>query len=99
METRALYPGTYDPLTNGHLDLIERAARLFNHVIVAVADSGQKGPLFTLTERVDLAKHAVKHLSNVQTDVLKTWKEHCNIKILKVWQPSLWRVSQVRQVV
>ena len=72
METRALYPGTYDPLTNGHLDLIERAARLFNHVIVAVADSGQKGPLFTLAERVDLAKHAVKQLINVEVEGFDT---------------------------
>jgi pantetheine-phosphate adenylyltransferase len=72
METRALYPGTYDPLTNGHLDLIERAARLFDQVIVAVADSGQKGPLFTLKERVDLAKHVVKHLGNVEVEGFDT---------------------------
>ncbi|CBL44113.1 Coenzyme A biosynthesis protein, phosphopantetheine adenylyltransferase [gamma proteobacterium HdN1] len=66
MATRVLYPGTFDPLTNGHLDLIERASRLFDHIIVAVADSRKKGPLFSLEERVQLVEGVVSHLPNVE---------------------------------
>jgi pantetheine-phosphate adenylyltransferase len=51
-----IYPGSFDPLTNGHLDIIQRAARLFDRVIVAIASSESKNPLFTLEERVDLAR-------------------------------------------
>ncbi len=63
---RVVYPGTFDPLTNGHLDLIERAARLFDHVIVAIAASEKKKPLFPLAQRVQLAQQAVAHLPNVE---------------------------------
>lgn len=63
---RVVYPGTFDPLTNGHLDLIERAARLFDHVIVAIASSEKKKPLFTLETRVALTEAAVAHLPNVE---------------------------------
>lgn len=66
MATRILYPGTFDPLTNGHLDLIERAARLFDHVTIAVADSKKKSPLFSLEERIDLAEQVTSHLDNVE---------------------------------
>lgn len=66
MATRVLYPGTFDPLTNGHLDLIERASRLFDHIIVAVADSKKKNPLFTLEERVQLVQGVIAHLPNVE---------------------------------
>jgi pantetheine-phosphate adenylyltransferase len=55
----AIYPGTFDPITNGHLDLIARAARIFERVVVAVADNKNKTPLFTFQERIDLAKQAV----------------------------------------
>ncbi|PCJ47293.1 MAG: pantetheine-phosphate adenylyltransferase [Moraxellaceae bacterium] len=65
MATRILYPGTFDPLTNGHLDLIERAARLFDHVTIAVADSKKKSPLFSLDERIALAEQVTSHLDNV----------------------------------
>ena len=61
----AMYPGTFDPVTNGHVDIIERGARLFDQVIVAIADSRRKAPLFTLEERVDLAKGSIAHLDNV----------------------------------
>jgi pantetheine-phosphate adenylyltransferase len=54
----ALYPGTFDPVTNGHLDIVRRAALLFDRVIVAVADSQRKGPLFTLELRCDLVRGA-----------------------------------------
>lgn len=53
---RVIYPGTFDPITNGHVDLVERGCRLFGSVVVAVASSRRKGPLFTLEERVALAK-------------------------------------------
>jgi len=63
-----IYPGSFDPVTNGHLDIIHRAARLFDQVIVAVASNETKQPLFTLQERVDLATAAVKDLPNVEID-------------------------------
>ena len=62
----ALFPGTFDPFTNGHLDLAERAARLFPRVVLAVALSARKGTLFTMDERVDLVRGATKALSNVE---------------------------------
>ncbi|HEY2330053.1 MAG TPA: pantetheine-phosphate adenylyltransferase [Verrucomicrobiae bacterium] len=64
----AIYPGSFDPLTNGHLDVVQRAAKLFDRVIVAVAKNDSKHPLFTLAERVALAKKATMHLPNVETD-------------------------------
>jgi len=72
MKRTAIYPGSFDPLTNGHLDVIQRAAKLFDHVIVAVAENESKQPLFTLTERVALVKQAVTKLPNVQTDSFST---------------------------
>ncbi len=63
-----IYPGSFDPLTNGHLDVIQRAAKLFDRVIVAVARNESKVPLFSLEERVSLVAGAVAHLPNVQTD-------------------------------
>ncbi|MDF7666909.1 pantetheine-phosphate adenylyltransferase [Orbaceae bacterium ESL0727] len=62
----AVFPGTFDPITNGHIDLITRAALLFPRLIIAVADNPNKKPLFTLTERIDLATTAIAHLSNVE---------------------------------
>ncbi len=62
----AIYPGTFDPITNGHLDLIHRAARIFDRVIVAVADSKGKTPLFNLDERVQLAQEAVCGMGGVE---------------------------------
>ena len=63
-----IYPGSFDPLTNGHLDVIERAARVFDHVVVAVARNESKQPLFTLAERHDFIRADVSHLKNVETD-------------------------------
>ena len=63
---RAVYPGTFDPITQGHMDLVERGARLFDEVIVAVAESPKKQPLFSLDERVELARTALAHLDNVR---------------------------------
>ena len=65
MKTKAIYPGTFDPITNGHLDLIERASTLFDHLIIAVAASPSKKTLFTLEERVETAKQVVTHLPTV----------------------------------
>ena len=62
----ATYPGTFDPLTNGHLDLIRRACWIFPKLIVAVAESKRKHTLFTLEERVQMAKEAVKGFPNVE---------------------------------
>ncbi len=62
----AVYPGTFDPITNGHTDLVERAARLFDRVIVAVAKSPSKAPAFALEQRVSLASDVLSHLPNVE---------------------------------
>lgn len=61
-----IYPGTFDPITNGHVDLVERACRLFDHVVVAIALSDRKKPLFSLDERIALATKALEHLENVE---------------------------------
>lgn len=61
-----VYPGTFDPITNGHIDLVERACKLFDNVIVSIAKSEKKGPLFSLAERIDLASTALSHLDNVE---------------------------------
>ncbi len=66
MTTRVIYPGTFDPITNGHKDLVERASRLFGEVIVAVAASDKKKPLFSTAERVALAEEVLGHLPNVR---------------------------------
>ena len=60
-----IYPGTFDPVTNGHVDLAERAARLFDRVVFAIAHSPRKTPFFTLDERISLSEEALSHLSNV----------------------------------
>ena len=65
---RALTPGTFDPITSGHLDVITRAAQLMDEVVVAVAASPKKKPLFTLEERVALAREATAHLPNVRVE-------------------------------
>jgi pantetheine-phosphate adenylyltransferase len=60
-----VYPGTFDPITNGHIDLVERALNLFDYVIIAIAASNKKKPLFTLQERVELTNQALSHLDNI----------------------------------
>lgn len=64
-EIIAIYPGTFDPITKGHVDLVARASRLFHKVIIAVADNAGKSPLFSLAERVDLAEQAISGHDNV----------------------------------
>lgn len=68
MKRKAIYPGSFDPITNGHVDVIERAARLFDSVLVAVADCTHKKPLFQVEKRVELAQKASAHLPNVAVD-------------------------------
>ncbi|KAA8731924.1 pantetheine-phosphate adenylyltransferase [Acinetobacter qingfengensis] len=66
VKTRVIYPGTFDPITNGHIDLVSRAARMFDEVVVGIAIGHHKKPLFSLEERVELAKQSLSHLSNVE---------------------------------
>lgn len=66
MEKRAIYPGTFDPITNGHIDIITRAAGMFDRVVLAIAASPSKKPLFDLEERVALATEATSHLGNIE---------------------------------
>jgi len=66
MSQTAIYPGTFDPMTNGHVDLVHRAARLFGEVLVAVAGSGSKTPCFPLERRIELARESLQGLDNVR---------------------------------
>lgn len=63
-----IYPGSFDPITNGHIDIIERSSRLFDKLIVAVLSNPQKQPLFTIAERVNLIKDLVGHIPNLEVD-------------------------------
>ena len=63
-----IYPGSFDPLTNGHLDVIQRATKLFDRVIVAVAKNESKSPLFSLKERLALVKNSIQHMPHVEAD-------------------------------
>lgn len=67
-KTTIVYPGTFDPFTHGHVDIIERAAKMFEHVIVAVAESKIKTPMLSIEARVTLAKKILKHLDNVEVE-------------------------------
>jgi pantetheine-phosphate adenylyltransferase len=64
----AICPGSFDPITNGHVDIIQRVAKLFDHVIVAIFINQNKKPLFTLEERIAFIEDATKHLTNVSVD-------------------------------
>ena len=66
MGSRAMYPGTFDPFTNGHNDLVRRACRIFDKVVVAIAANPGKAPMFTLDQRVDLARRVLADLPNVE---------------------------------
>ena len=86
-----IYPGTFDPITNGHVDLTERAARLFDRVVVAIAHSEKKTPLFSLEERVALCEVALGHLDNVEvvgfsnllTDFARSKNARCVLRGLR----------------
>ena len=66
MKRNAAYPGTFDPITNGHQDIVRRAATIFDRVVVAIAANPGKTPLFSLTERIELARNALADLPNVE---------------------------------
>lgn len=68
MSVGAMYPGTFDPITNGHTELVRRAAGLFDRVVVAIAESPAKQPMFSFDERVDLARTALSGMPNVSVD-------------------------------
>lgn len=82
----AVYPGTFDPVTNGHVDLVQRAARLFDKVIVAVAANTGKAPFFTLDERISLATSAMSSFDNVEVrgfdNLLVNFVSSCNASVV-----------------
>lgn len=84
--TAVVYPGTFDPITNGHIDLVERAARLFDRVVIAIAHSESKKPLFTLEERTALCQAALGHVENLEirpfTGLLIDFVESCNTHVV-----------------
>lgn len=77
-----VYPGTFDPITNGHIDLVERASRLFDKVVIGIASSRQKTPLFTIEERIELARECLNHVPNVEVhgfdNLLVNFVSECN---------------------
>ncbi len=87
MSTLAVYPGSFDPLTNGHVDIIERGARLFDRIIVAILVNAEKSPLFTAAERVDIARKVFKDYANVEVDTFDgllvdyVAKRHANVLV------------------
>ena len=68
MSTLAVYPGSFDPLTNGHVDIISRGGRLFDRIIVAILKNAEKSPLFTMEERVEITRAVFTHQPNVEVD-------------------------------
>ena len=66
--TLAIYPGSFDPLTNGHVDIITRGARLFDRIVIAILVNAEKSPLFTMDERVEIARAVFRGLPNVEVD-------------------------------
>ena len=84
--TRAVYPGTFDPLTNGHEDLVRRASSLFDEVVVGVADSRSKKPFFTLEERISMARRVLASYPNVTvmgfSGLLRDFVVACDAKVI-----------------
>lgn len=71
MRVRAIYPGSFDPLTNGHLDIIERGSKIFGELIVAVLRNADKDPLFTVPERLEMLRDTVTRFENVRIDTFE----------------------------
>ncbi|MZQ81634.1 pantetheine-phosphate adenylyltransferase [Paenibacillus sp. 5J-6] len=84
--TVAVYPGSFDPVTYGHLDIIHRAAKVFDKLIVAVLNNTSKNPLFTLEERMDLIRRVTKDLPNVEVDgfrdLMVNYMKHRNVRLI-----------------
>ncbi|MBN8706729.1 MAG: pantetheine-phosphate adenylyltransferase [Bacteroidetes bacterium] len=70
MSKLAIYPGTFDPITNGHIDVLERACKIFDHVVVTLAINSSKQPLFTVEARKEMIREATTHLTNVSVDTI-----------------------------
>ena len=70
-QIRAIYPGSFDPVTNGHLDLIQRGSNIFDELIVGILRNSEKDPLFSMDERVDMLKSLTAHISNVRVDTFE----------------------------
>jgi pantetheine-phosphate adenylyltransferase len=83
---RAIYPGTFDPITNGHLDIISRAKTIFDEVIIAIASSSEKSPFFTIQERMDMVNIATSDLKNIRVSafdsLLVEYAKQTNISVL-----------------
>jgi pantetheine-phosphate adenylyltransferase len=86
MSTLAVYPGSFDPLTNGHVDIITRGSRLFDRIIVAILVNAEKAPLFTMAERVEVAREVFKGHPNVEVDtfegLLVDYVEHRKAQVI-----------------
>lgn len=86
MSVKAIYPGTFDPITNGHTDVIERASKLFSEIVVGVASNPSKKPCFNLKERVEMIQQVIKHLPNVRvvgfTGLLVDFAKDNNAEVL-----------------
>ncbi|MDR2789553.1 MAG: pantetheine-phosphate adenylyltransferase [Campylobacteraceae bacterium] len=82
----AIYPGTFDPITNGHIDIIKRARRLFECVLVAVANSDDKRPMFSLEKRVEMARAAVKNISGVEVEPFS------NLLVDFAWSKNIYTI-------
>ena len=86
MPVIAVYPGTFDPVTNGHSDLVQRASRLFDHVIVAIAANPAKTPLFNLENRVKMAREVLAGIGNVEvcgfSDLLVNFARQCSANVI-----------------
>ena len=84
--TLAVYPGTFDPLTNGHVDIISRGARLFDRIVVAILINAEKAPLFSMAERVEIAREVFKDQRNVEVDtfdgLLVDYVEHRHAQVV-----------------
>lgn len=80
IEKIAIYPGTFDPITNGHVDVIERASQLFSKVIVVISINSKKITLFSEEERLLMAKESLKHISNVEVELYKGLTVDCAIE-------------------
>jgi pantetheine-phosphate adenylyltransferase len=86
-----IYPGTFDPITNGHVDLTERAAKLFDKVVVGIAYSEKKSPMFSLEERILLCQESLSHLNNIEVvgfntlliDFARSQGAHCVLRGLR----------------
>jgi pantetheine-phosphate adenylyltransferase len=82
----AIYPGSFDPFTNGHLDVVQRASRLFDRVIVSVAKNAGKHPLFTLDERRSMVEQSIRQIPNVEADafdgLLVDYVHHCSAQVV-----------------